>query len=313
MAKLGVLSISPYSICEPMPLKKHYLMFDKIYIDNESLRDPKNFFSYEDELNQSLRPEDIPQKKYSYYLHQNYNSNTFLRNIEEIEALEKIGFLEIVNFRQELIEFTQNEIASSLSAVLDGYSFQKTNDPRKVIEEHPNLISRLFSVLKKEKDEEESHPLLLNMSSKMNIDKEVQALNFILSSIPEPDDSVSWKQLNDFKCDPDTMRKYYALIKWMNDISRKQFTLNEIETEFKFLYHDYANQYRIHKMKHKLGVIEIFVTAALDVLSGTIGVGSINTSLFSIWKQNLNLLEAETKFIGREVAYIYKANETFKR
>lgn len=37
------------------------------------------------------------------------------------------------------------------------------------------------------------------------------------------------------------------------------------------------------------------------------------SSLFSISRQRISLMEAESKFTGKEIAYIYKAEHTFPR
>jgi hypothetical protein len=116
----------------------------------------------------------------------------------------------------------------------------------------------------------------------------------------------------DFKSDPDTMKKFYALINWTNEVSRKQVTISEIEDEYRFLYHDYASQYELHKLKSKQGILEVIVTAAIDAFSSGLGVGVIKTALFSLFKKEMSLMEAESKFTGREVAYIYKASEKFE-
>jgi len=55
----------------------------------------------------------------------------------------------------------------------------------------------------------------------------------------------------------------------------------EIQDEYSYLYHDYLNQFRIHKIKSKQSILEILVTAAIDVLAGQLNAGGISTSIQS--------------------------------
>lgn len=144
-----------------------------------------------------------------------------------------------------------------------------------------------------------------------NIGNKNVVLNFVLSKFPIPAESNSWEQIFDFKNDLNTKAKYYALRNWVNEISKKNFELQEIEDKFNYLYNDYLAQFSIHKMKYSQSTLDIIVTTGIDIVSGGLGFNSIKTSLFSLWKNELNLLEAESNFNGREIAYIYQANSKF--
>ena len=244
------------------------------------------------------------------------NENNYFDNLDNIEILLDAGHIEVIN-----LEYAYNCISNiTIKHSTDALS-QDIKKTFPIPESYRNayectgfitdLRTRLLTLVQQVGYDEDIYPILLFPFQNNIAVKKKQVLNFILSKIPEPTERISWEHLREFKSDPDTMRRYYALIKWINDVARKDFNLNEIEEEYNFLYHEYANQYKIHKLKHNLGTIEIFVTAAIDCLSGQMGIGKISTSLFSIWKQNLSFSEAETKFTGREVAYIHKANEKF--
>jgi len=86
-------------------------------------------------------------------------------------------------------------------------------------------------------------------------------------------------------------------------------TGNEIEEKYKELFFEYTDRFRIHKMKHKAGILEIVATVATKI--ATLKFDEASNALFSIIKKEVNLLEAESSFPGREIAYIHKAKETF--
>jgi hypothetical protein len=290
MAKTGVLSVSPNLLCRVIPLKRFYLLFDKLYIESSTFQNAIGM------LLANNKPSTIETnpKNLREYIIDDDNFNVVINNIEGIGFLKKEGFLDI-----------QGIVVKSNTNILDDYLLSLEG----TLDEIFDQTARTLSLVKQIEDEEDTYPLLICPPKEKSPGKKTSVANFILSNIPEPNESVSWEQLKDFKSDPDTMRKYYALIKWINEVARKEITPSEVEEEYKYLYHEYVNQYKIHKLKYNLGVLETIVTAAIDVLSGPLGVGPISTSLFSIWKQNLNLLEAETRFTGREVAYIYKVEQ----
>ena len=131
-------------------------------------------------------------------------------------------------------------------------------------------------------------------------------LHFVLSGIPDPDHTVSFEQLFDFKNDPDTQKKFYRLMSWINEVSKGQLTINEIEDKYKELLFEYSERLRIHKMKNNLSNLEIITTIGAQLT--TLKFDEINKTILSIKRRELNLMEAETSFPGKELAYIHKAN-----
>jgi hypothetical protein len=66
-------------------------------------------------------------------------------------------------------------------------------------------------------------------------------------------------------------------------------------------------------MKTSLTTWEMIVVGGLEVLAATQGMPTFFKNLFSIGKTRISLLEDELKLPGKEIAYICKANQTFKR
>jgi hypothetical protein len=307
MFKAGLIYIDYNRLLERIDLKNLYLMFHKLCIVSPINR-ILGSDSEEIQISVERLKEDISNNI--------GDTQIALKNIEDISFLHEQGFIEYpYPFFILPASTLPDQKVSDMEIIED---IPKENmidflrDCKLVdIKEDPGLFLRLL--VHQKKDKEDLYPLLNIFPKELDTHKKSEVLKFILSNFPQPNKDMSWDQLKDFKSDPDTMRKYYALTKWVNDVSKKDLQLHEIEDEYNYLYHEYSNQFRIHKLKYQHGFLEIITTAAIDIISGQLGVTGISTSIFNIWKQNINLLEAETKFTGREVAYIYKAKETFKQ
>ena len=307
MDKQAILPIDYHSIQLPLNLKQLVLLFDKIVLEEQTLALARTFVTFiAGQGNNDLT---------NY--HFNNQNIDFLANagIVAFETINKpitvkTGSPEALFMDNTVREWqaVKSSVAALKATVNKGASLF---DLMTRIKKLPVSFARSISIRLREEGFD-AYPVFDQEPNYSEAGKKEQVFKFALSKIPQPDDGVSWEQIIDFKKDPNTMLKYYALIKWVNEVARENFTLSEIEEEYRYLYHDYAEQYRIHKMKYNQGLIEILISAAIDTLSASLGVGLVRTSLFSIWKNNISLLESEAKLSGREIAYIYKAQQIFK-
>ena len=176
--------------------------------------------------------------------------------------------------------------------------------------------TRLYCIKNIIEGDTSNFPILQQMESlnnTRNVNKNY-VVKFVLSQIPEPLDSVSWEQLLDFRNDLDTKCKYYALIDWINQVSKANLDPSEFEEKYNYLFHEYLNQYRIHKIKYKSSILEVLVTGTAEFLENalTLKFSKITNNFFQIFKANTTLLESEQNLKGRELAYIHKINKTFR-
>jgi hypothetical protein len=128
-----------------------------------------------------------------------------------------------------------------------------------------------------------------------------------INQLPTPDDSTSWEQIMDFRNDPDTENKFLAFRNWRNEISRAKLTPLEIEQKLEWLLQEYQQHMELHRMKTNVSTLETILVSMADRKFGDIVKG-----LFSVKYKQIALLEAESKSPGKEVAFISKANETFR-
>ncbi|RYE23878.1 MAG: hypothetical protein EOP51_09230 [Sphingobacteriales bacterium] len=143
--------------------------------------------------------------------------------------------------------------------------------------------------------------------------------NVILNRIKVPDESVSWDHIYEMKADQDLRRKYYTLVKWINDMISSKKAVKEIIDEYNYLLSEYEYQFNIHKVKYIYSSIEIVLNTALDVFGSILShftfnpsmVGKLSAPIFSVRRAGYELLDAETKIKGRELAFISDVNSIF--
>ena len=135
-----------------------------------------------------------------------------------------------------------------------------------------------------------------------------------LLKIPMPDDSTPWEHILEYRSDPDTQAKFLDLRAWMNELARAKLTPIEIEQKLEHLMSQYQRHMRVHKMKTNAGRLETCLTISTEFLEELIHFRPSKAvkALFSLKHRKIALLEAELTVPGREVAYLIKAQDTFK-
>jgi hypothetical protein len=134
-----------------------------------------------------------------------------------------------------------------------------------------------------------------------------EVIKVAINHLPIPDDSTSWEQIIDFRNDPDTGVKFRRFRHWMNEIAKSTMTPIEIEQKLEYLLDEYQQHMEHHRMKTNASTLETILVSL-----GDRKFGDIAKSLFSVRHRKLALLEGELKSPGREIAFISKAQETFR-
>lgn len=177
-----------------------------------------------------------------------------------------------------------------------------------------NFMTRMTSVELRQRFEMNSSAVVhgdLHMPTPSSERSDVMTV--AIRALPQPDDSVSWEQIVEFRNDPDSKSKFLALKNWMVDISKGGHHPLELSQKLEFLMDEYQRHMSFHKMKIRMGSLEtVFVATAEFVEDFTkFRLGKIARDLFRIKHDRIALLEAELKSPGREVAYIVKARKIF--
>lgn len=139
---------------------------------------------------------------------------------------------------------------------------------------------------------------------------EGDVVRIVLNKIPIPNNSIPFSELMQFKNEPDSKLKYYALRNWMNEVARSKLEPIEIEDKIEYLLSDYESHLKLNKVKYELGTLEVYVCTTVELIENIVKFkwGKIAKSVFNLQKQKIKLIEADFNSPGRELAYISKVN-----
>jgi hypothetical protein len=144
-------------------------------------------------------------------------------------------------------------------------------------------------------------------------------IEVVLNEFPVPDEKTPWEQIKEFRDDPDSREKFFALKNWMNEVARLGLPRNEVEDKLRACMADYVGHMKFHRMKTRQETLKtllysegFFTGAQLTGWSHLITTAGIVLSpLFTIAQHRIKLMEAERNAPSREVAYIIESQKTF--
>jgi len=320
MSKLAIKSISYRNLLADLTLKRDILLFDKLLLDKGSFEGSKLISNFYLQSCKNCGANFELQKQNFQFNQQNIE---FLGNKGIIEISDLTSQLEISINKDDRNAAIVENLFLGLSDFGQHYNnFLKTKDPEllKLIMNGFILLSdntsRLYCIKKIIEGNSSYFPILQQIDTFNNTNKvdKNYIIKFILNQIPEPADDISWEQLLDFRNDLDTKAKYFRLIEWVNQISKDNLEPSEFEEKYNYLYYDYLNQFKIHKIKNRASIIEVLINGTADFFENALRLkfGNITSSFFQIFKDETTLIESEQNITGRELAYIHKANKSFK-
>lgn len=168
-------------------------------------------------------------------------------------------------------------------------------------------------VLNKQNPDTDFIPLVNSFASYRQPKPSTTALHFILEKLPVPATDTPWEEVLDFRSDEDVKRKYYALLNWINQVVQKDMPVSHFIDHYNSLYSEYTRQYSLHKLNSRFTTMELLITAGMEfvaALSQNNYVSAIK-DLLSFRKNQVALLKQEKEIEGRELAYIFSANQHF--
>jgi hypothetical protein len=132
-----------------------------------------------------------------------------------------------------------------------------------------------------------------------------------ISNFPIVNESIPLENIIQFR--NENRNKLLSLRKWIYEVTRKGMNAKEASVEIQYLMEEYKKAMSLYEMKYTRGKIETIITASLDIIENLAKFkpSNIMNPFFSIKRQKMDLLEAELKTPGREIAYIVKAQEEF--
>lgn len=310
METIGVIYFEPWYVLEDESIRKNLIYFDKLVYRIGSVEILEKFC-----LALGTKGKE-----------------SFTRRMKEIEELQKAGLLVEYSEDQYLLDmklckdenlFKVLELRSKAYDLSSEFKAQIENKPidyaiaifLTTFRDFGQLDSRANSIVLNNRHEQQFVPIMKGQYLKLSDDimsSNMPVLSVLFKKFPSIDASTDLQRFVDFKNDPSTRLKLMRLREWALDIGKKQLSEKEIEQKYEYLLQEYTQQMNLYKLKYEVSTVETFVVTGLEILEN---LAKLNFSkaakiLFAIGRQELNLLEAEQKFTGRELAIIHDINST---
>lgn len=240
--------------------------------------------------------------------------------IDDTSALKSTN----INLKDADAELSNTEQKrTSLSTEEFNYKHQKlvgelkgvSKELREVQLDFRDITCRAYCFLLRYKEGLDAFPLFYNekISLPSKTSDKADVVRVVLNALPIPDYKTSWEQIIEYRSDPDSLGKFLALRRWMTKTAKAQLSIIEIEEELEWLLYDYQRHLELHRLKVNVGAIETILTVGAAFLENLAKVnwGEAAKLLFTFKHRKIELLEAEMKSPGSEVAYVLGAWKQF--
>lgn len=144
-------------------------------------------------------------------------------------------------------------------------------------------------------------------------DQKSKILEVVLSKFPVIDERTSWEQIIDFRNDSESRRKFLALRNWMIDISRGDFSAEELNDKIEYLMSEYKAHISRHKIKTGYGTFKSFIITTSEILEnlGQLKFSGVAKGVFDLFEKNRQMAEIESTAPGKEIGYLYTVDQKF--
>lgn len=140
------------------------------------------------------------------------------------------------------------------------------------------------------------------------------ALKVVLNELPQPSPDTPWEAILELRQDSELRGKFLRLKTWLNRISRENLSQHEIRDAIAESLYAYGCHLAIHKLAITKGSLELIVTSAGELSEDflKLKLGNLTQKLFFVKKQKIQLLEAEMKAPGKEIAFLFDLKEKLR-
>lgn len=308
MNTIGFLSFEPWYILEETPISADILYFDKLMFSSASIEAAELVCS-----KLPLRPIDKDLVK---------------RKMNEINKYIKYGLVceySAEDFKKDYSIYHSIEEASELGKYLIDNDFENPylnkKNPRdnlfgslSSLREIVELKSRIFSIINNSKSTDNYIPIIREKYRQNLITEKLDisdAISVVMKRFPIINLDISIEKIIDFKSDPDTKIKLSRLRNWVNEISKSDLSIKEMEEKLDYLLLEYSNHMNLHRIEFDFGKIETLVTTSLTFIENLakLKLSDASKVLFDLTRTEIRLLKAENSAPGKEVAFINKLNK----
>lgn len=301
----------------PKLIKRDLLYFDQVHMcsynnftifDDIQGSDPKYYNYLEKELRllkeNNLFFDEFYVSDIVKYSFDQFSKQKGSINIDDFNDMNKIiDMMENIPQPLSVNKFKKKSSESEMLKIIDKYE-QSVNSLENEATKIAAFFLNRFAV-------DNGFPLLETYNTNIVTGgAKTNVLEVVLNKLPIPSDDISNEQIIEFRSDPDSRGKFNALRVWMQDISRKDYSQKEISERIESLIYEYETHLKLHKLKFSHGSMRVFVTSALEILENlaTLKFSKVVDSMFSLQSKEIDLLEAQLKAPGKEIAYIVDAN-----
>jgi len=143
--------------------------------------------------------------------------------------------------------------------------------------------------------------------------KKQKIINIFYNKIPLPSDQCPWEEIFNFKNDETSIGFLKGLKHFINCLSNDIRPINEIEDELEWRLFKYEEALRLHRLKTENSTLKIILMIGAEILENLprLRFSKIIQSFYKLKENKIELLEAELKTEGSELAYISRAKKRF--
>lgn len=175
------------------------------------------------------------------------------------------------------------------------------------------MKARLFSLTRSSSTEAYT-PILRYKDEDSEEHRARELLQVVVNAFPVPADSVSYEEIFHFKNDSSVQRNHEIFKRWLRVKLRDESANAErLCEELADLLSDYREYMRLANLKVRDARLNTLYSAPLATVERLIKLefSKLLEPIFELRKYRMEILEAEAKSPGREVAYLHKATERF--
>ena len=88
-------------------------------------------------------------------------------------------------------------------------------------------------------------------------EEKATVVQIVLQEFPVPDERTAWERIEEFRSDPNSRSKFFALKQWINEVGRMKLSPTEIEDSLRAHISEYETQMRIHRIERKWDTLKI--------------------------------------------------------
>jgi hypothetical protein len=175
------------------------------------------------------------------------------------------------------------------------------------------FLSRAVAISESEKNKIIATPILTPKDYFENDPQVGNAtiIQAVIKEFPVPSALVPFDEIMKLRNDAEFIQKRNALRSWMRRISNSNWNENDIREELRYLLYQYGEYMRIQKIKYTTtslsGILKFIAGITEDIIK--IKLKDATEAAFTLFKENIQLTEAELLAPGREVSYIHALRE----